>query len=435
MDQMFYQLFKTFMIIIKVFFIYVILKIGDNMNNDLENLYGNNDNTMNTNSVNQPQQETFNNNISTEPQDLSSMYGNNNVMQTPNQTADDKSSDISLNKEGLDKLYNQNTYDLEAEPEPQKEKPAPIIKTNVEPPKGIVKEYVTDEDLLVAYVGKNFNKLASRPFNFAAFFFGSIYLCYRKKFTYALILLVITTILYRFLTPLLVTIGSAIIVGLLFNRIYINDAKKYVEDLKRRNSTKTNSELKEICKKNGGTSILFIFVGMILSSIISGATGAVLTTLGFPETSNSININTEDFINKNKNVYLGTVEKDENIDITEKYSIEVPSEFKKEDDTSSQYSYKQDNCNFILYKANNITNAKQLAKEMSIYYLSVEDIKNRNINNINWYYVENEDGTEKQYHYVTSKNNEVYIFEYFIESNDKQCTNAKDIVLQSIKSK
>ena len=304
MDQMFYQLFKTFMIIIKVFFIYVILKIGDNMNNDLENLYGNNDNTMNTNSVNQPQQETFNNNISTEPQDLSSMYGNNNVMQTPNQTADDKNSDISLNQEGLDKLYNQNTYDLEAEPEPQKEKPAPIIKTNVEPPKGIVNEYVTDEDLLVAYVGKNFNKLASRPFNFAAFFFGSIYLCYRKKFTYALILLVITTILYRFLTPLLVTIGSAIIVGLLFNRLYINDAKKYVENLKRRNSTKTNSELKEICKKNGGTSILFIFVGMILSSIISGATGAVLTSLGFPEQNNSININTEDFINKNKMLHL-----------------------------------------------------------------------------------------------------------------------------------
>ena len=41
----------------------------------------------------------------------------------------------------------------------------------------------------------------------------------------------------------------------------------------------------------------------------------------------------------------------------------------------------------------------------------------------------------KRRNYVTSKNNEVYIFEYFIESNDKQCTNAKDIVLQSIKSK
>ena len=434
MDQMFYQLFKTFMIIIKVFFIYVILKIGDNMNNDLENLYGNNDNTMNTNSVNQSQpQETYNN-ISSEPQDLSSMYGNNNVMQTTNQTASDNSSDISLNQEGLDKLYNQKSYDLEAEPEPAKEKTAPVIKTEVEPPKGIVNEYVTDEDLLVAYVGKNFNKLASRPFNFAAFFFGSIYLCYRKKFTYALILLVITTVLCRFLTPLLVTIGSAIIVGILFNRLYINDAKKYVEDLKKRNSTKTNSELKEICKKNGGTSILFIFVGMILSSIISGATGAVLTTLGFPETNNSININPEDFIN-NKNVYLGTVEKDENIDITEKYTIEVPSEFKKADDASSQYSYEQDKCHFELYKADNITNAKQLAKEMSIYYLSVEDIKNRNINNINWYYIENEDGTEKQYHYVTSKNNEVYVFEYFIESNDKQCINAKDNVLQSIKSK
>ena len=434
MDQMFYQLFKTFMIIIKVFFIYVILKIGDNMNNDLENLYGNNDNTMNTNSVNQSQpQETYNN-ISSEPQDLSSMYGNNNVMQTTNQTASDNSSDISLNQEGLDKLYNQKSYDLEAEPEPAKEKTAPVIKTEVEPPKGIVNEYVTDEDLLVAYVGKNFNKLASKPFNFAAFFFGSIYLCYRKKFTYALILLVITTVLCRFLTPLLVTIGSAIIVGILFNRLYINDAKKYVEDLKKRNSTKTNSELKEICKKNGGTSILFIFVGMILSSIISGATGAVLTTLGFPETNNSININPEDFIN-NKNVYLGTVEKDENIDITEKYTIEVPSEFKKEDDASSQYSYEQDKCHFELYKADNITNAKQLAKEMSIYYLSVEDIKNRNINNINWYYIENEDGTEKQYHYVTSKNNEVYVFEYFIESNDKQCINAKDNVLQSIKSK
>lgn len=405
------------------------------MNNDLENLYGDNNNTMNVNTNNNSTtEEIFNNNISTESQDLSSLYGNSNVMQTPSNNVDTTSSDIMVNQEGLNKLYNQSTVDLEAEPVNEGTGPV-VVKPKEEQKKVIRNEYVTEEDLLVAYVGSNFEKIASTPFNIAAFFFGNLYLFFRKKILYGLVLFIIQTVLSRFVNTFLVSIGIAIIIGVSFNGIYIKDAKNYIENLKKKNPTKSNAELRDICKKSGGVSFLYLIGGFFLSIFVGIVVSMVMVTLGFTQTNTSININIDDLINKNSTVYLGSVDKDKNININDKYTIEIPTEFTKDNDNTSEISYKQDNCNFALYKAAKETNAKNLATQMSIYYLSVEDVKTTNINSIDWYYVENQDGTETQYHYITSKNSEVYIFEYNTDTKDKACMNAKDKVLNSIKNK
>lgn len=421
---------------IKVFFIYDILKIGENMNNDLENLYGNNGNVTNNNNTNETQQ-SFNNNIPSEPQDLTSLYGNDNIMNVNNNsnTETNNNSDIMMNQEGLNKLYNQSTIDLDAEPVNEGKGPV-VVKPKEEEVKKVVRnEYVTDEDLLVAYVGNNFEKIVSKPFNIAAFFFGNAYLYYRKKLLYGLILFVIETILSRYLNSFLVGIGIAVIMGLSFNSLYIYDAKAYIKDLKKKNPTLSNAELKEICKKTGGVSFIYIIVGILVSTFVGFVVAMFMVSLGLTKSSGNMNVNINDIINKNKNVYLGTVKKDTKIDITNKYTIEVPEGFTKETEDKNEYKYTQDNCNFSLYKALKETDAKKLAKEMSIYYLSIEDVKTTTNNKIKWYYVENNDGTEKKYHYVTSNNGEIYIFEYNTESKDKVCLNNKDKVLNSIKTK
>ena len=400
------------------------------MNNDLENLYGNNNEINNNIAPNN--EETFNN-IVNEPADLSSLYKNDNVMQV-NEKASEENNNIGVNQEGLNKLYNQNTVDLDAEP--TNNNPEPVVIKHKSPlPSGVKKDVVIEEDILVAYVGNNFEKIAGKPFNFAAFFFGILYLFYRKKLLYGLILFIIATILSRFMNTVLINIGMNIIIGAAFNTLYMYDAKAYVKNLKQKNPTQTNAELRDKCKKVGGTSIIYIIVGMVVSYIVGIVVAMFMIKLGFTNTNSNTNINLKDLINNKKTVYLGEVEKDKKIKIADKYTIEVPNEFEDKSDNTSEYNYSQDNCNFSLYKASKITDAKKLANEMSIYYLSVEDVKTTRINNINWYYVENQDGTDNQYHYVTSNNGEVYIFEYNTDSKDKACINSKDMILSTIKEK
>ena len=146
------------------------------MNNDLENLYGNNNETNNNIAPNN--EEAFNNTVN-EPADLSSLYGNDNVMQV-NAKVSEEDNNIGVNQEGLNKLYNQNTVDLDAEP--INNNPEPVVIKHKSPlPSEVKKVVVIEEDILVAYVGNNFEKIAGKPFNFAAFFFGNLYLFYRKR--------------------------------------------------------------------------------------------------------------------------------------------------------------------------------------------------------------------------------------------------------------
>ena len=400
------------------------------MNNDLENLYGNNNETNNNIAPNN--EEAFNNTVN-EPADLSSLYGNDNVMQV-NAKVSEEDNNIGVNQEGLNKLYNQNTVDLDAEP--INNNPEPVVIKHKSPlPSEVKKVVVIEEDILVAYVGNNFEKIAGKPFNFAAFFFGNLYLFYRKKLLYGLILFIIATILSRFMNTVLINIGMNIIIGAAFNTLYMYDAKAYVKNLKQKNPTQTNAELRDKCKKVGGTSVIYIIVGMVVSYFVGIVVAMFMIKLGFANTKSNTNINIKDLINNKKTVYLGEVEKDKKIKIADKYTIEVQNEFEDKAGNTYEYNYSQDDCNFSLYKASKITDAKKLANEMSIYYLSVEEVKTTRINNINWYYVENQDGTDNQYHYVTSNNGEVYIFEYNTDSKDKACINSKDKILSTIKEK
>ena len=132
-----------------------------------------------------------------------------------------------------------------------------------------------DDDLLKVFIGKNSDKILAENFNFAAFFFGSIYFFYRKMYSCGFILFIIEMIFSNLLKSQIITtvIGLILsfIVGLKTNQLYVKHAKKKIKKIK--NNGISNEEIKTNCIKKGGTSIasaiLFVVTVIIIFIVLS----------------------------------------------------------------------------------------------------------------------------------------------------------------------
>lgn len=414
------------------------------MNNDLENLYGNNNDINNNVSPNN--NETINNNVVNEPTDLSSLYGNNNVMQVNEPITEDENN-IGVNQEGLNKLYNQNTIDLEAEPTNNGTGPV-VIKHKDPSPRPVIKnEYVIEEDLLVAYVGNNFEKIASQPFNFAAFFLNVWYLFYRKRIVYGIIYAILYIVLSTLINPVLVSFGLALIVGVAFNGIYMKEAKSKVQKIKQQNPSKTMAEIRDICKQKGGTSYLSLLIGIVIQIVVSIIIIVIVGILGLTLNITKLGIN--ELTNKTtgtdkQGTYAGILTSDTDIVIKNEYEIEIPTNYKEGMfNESYEYNYETpaeegeilSSCTVDLEKVLYFIDSKDFIRQMSKYNLKKEQVEEIEINNIKWYYFSKTDDDKITYYYATNKGKDVYLYTYESKTTDLICLANKDNILNSIKSK
>ena len=120
-----------------------------------------------------------------------------------------------------------------------------------------------DDELLKAFIGNSYEKITTRPFNFAGFFFTTFYMFYRKMFGYALLLFLLNLIVLNVINNFIITLAFNVAVGFLVNKIYLSYAKKKIAIIKASNSQKSLEELKLICSTKGGTSVGKIFLGFI----------------------------------------------------------------------------------------------------------------------------------------------------------------------------
>ncbi len=122
-----------------------------------------------------------------------------------------------------------------------------------------------NDELLRAFIGNNYEKITTRPFNFAGFFFTTFYMFYRKMFLYGILLFIVNLIISSFIikNSFIVSILLGIVVGFLINKVYLYYAKKKINKIKLENPQKSNEELKNICSNNGGTSVGKIFLGFL----------------------------------------------------------------------------------------------------------------------------------------------------------------------------
>lgn len=137
-----------------------------------------------------------------------------------------------------------------------------------------------NEDLLKAFIGKNYEKITTRPFNFAGFFFSTFYMFYRKMFLYSFILFLINLTIINFTNQFIITILFNIVVGFLVNKIYLYYAKNSIDKIVSQNLTKTNDELINICANKGGTSVGAIFLGFLTEFATSFVIFFIMSLIG-----------------------------------------------------------------------------------------------------------------------------------------------------------
>lgn len=139
----------------------------------------------------------------------------------------------------------------------------------------------TNNDLLLlAYIGKNCEKITTKTFNFAGFFFSWCYLFYRKMLGLGLLFFIGNALLFSVINLPAGSIGVNLLVGFLVNKLYVNRAKKQVNIIRQLNPDKDMDELKYICSKKGGTSVGIVFLGIFLEIIISIVLAVILLIFG-----------------------------------------------------------------------------------------------------------------------------------------------------------
>ena len=127
-------------------------------------------------------------------------------------------------------------------------------------------EKVNDNELINAYIGKNADKLKN-GFSICSLFGGTVYFFYRKMW-----LLGITWILVNYLFGLYLPSAFLylfvifdIFIAFNFKKYYLNYVKEQIKKIKIYNNYLDNNDLKELCQKNGGTSIIALIITIIIA--------------------------------------------------------------------------------------------------------------------------------------------------------------------------
>lgn len=273
------------------------------------------------------------------------------------------------------------------------------INNNIPPQQnfGTVSQ-VNDDDLLRAFIGNNYEKITTRPFNFAGFFFTSFYMFYRKMFGYALLVFLLNLIVLNVIKIFVVTIAFNVVVGLLVNKIYLFYANKKIAKIKTENPQKSMEELKGICSTTGGTSVGKIFLGFLTElgiafvilfvMMIVGIGGAISEFLNLDNWN--ITVNDGSNTNDSPSSTSGTLVEDVSV---------------------SGYSCFNSKCNISIEDSTNNTTDYVLSINNSELFNTLGDYKDYIKLNI----------------YYTQKGNEKTIVDYkiFLKSNNEDISNVK----------
>ena len=147
---------------------------------------------------------------------------------------------------------------------------------------------INDNELLKAYIGKNNEKITTRPFNFAGFFFGPAYMFYRKMFGYALLAYLLELVVLNVIDNIIVTTIFLLAIGFLVNKIYLSYAKKKIATIKSTNLQKGPEELKQICSTKGGTSVGAVFLGLFIQLCIAIVVLIIMSLVGITSTISNV---------------------------------------------------------------------------------------------------------------------------------------------------
>ncbi len=411
------------------------------MNNNLSNENENNSSTNQSNQMNLSSmygttfKQTSNNIPSVDPKTNQTVQ-NNQPLSNSNETNNQPINNVQNS-------VNDNIQTINQENNSMQNLNSSVSQTTINNQNSFSKE---DMELLKSFIGNNYEKITTKPFNFAGFFFNSFYMFYRKMFAYGLITYIILFALMVFVKNTVVNLVLTIMLGFVVNKIYLNFATKKISKIKQENPNKSLSELKSICASQGGVSIGTVFLGFLTTLGIGIITIIISILLGITSFAGSF---FGDLISGIKSSstgqYNGVLMFDTDVKMQDEFSVTVPSEFENNStDDSYDYEITESNNNGISTCSLNFAlptgykSAENLINQLSNYNKekNLVPVTSININNINWYTVSYEDDFGKTYYYATDKNNKVYLLTYELSGNpESTCLQYKDQIINSIQSK
>lgn len=314
--------------------------------------------------------------------------------------------------------------------------------------------YKNNYDTLIAeFIGPNYEKFFKR-FNFSAFFFTTFYFAYRKMYLYALIEFSLFLFISHFFESSMISswifeLIWSILIGIILNPLYRHFVKRKVRKIIWKNPDKSFEELREICIRKGGRSILSIFIWIAIYIAIVCVITAISILFEFSFSYflfytllNLFQIAQNSTTPMENPTYEGVLSYDTAVIMDDEFTMSVPSVFT---DNSDYYNYDYsfesgngvfDECSAQLVKVDNFYQADNLITQMAQYHNSETGSNTAfytTVNDIEWYWFSNTDSFGTTYYYATSQGNQLYLFTYEEqESADTSCDSYREEILNSI---
>lgn len=305
-------------------------------------------------------------------------------------------------------------------PLPQSSMPTNIqnnLQNNTQIQSGVnTQNSINNEYLIDAYIGKNAESLKNGSFSINTFFFGTLYVLYRKMWLLGIIWLAISLISNIFLSSIAsaITLATNIIISVQFKKLYLKHVKEQVEKIKSANQGKSQEQLIMICGQKGGTTLIPVIIATIFYFIVFFIL-FIAELYNLDSTSAEIN----------------------------ELSFVIPSILKEDSYSTDNYkSYSTssdgDHCTLTLLTTNSnyYNDDAKSYLENNIYYSTTDSysgLTEKNINSNNWYMASVTSNYNKKYYYATSKNGKLYKVEFIIsENSNKTCSSAYDTVINSL---
>ena len=321
-----------------------------------------------------------------------------------------------------------------------------------------------DNEILKAFIEKNYDKITTRMFNIPGFFFTTFYLFYRKMFLYGILSILIQLGLSLVTKNFYFGFILNILLGLFVNKIYLIFANKKINKIKNENPSVTNAELSSLCSSKGGTSGLYVFFGILIELFVSVLVILIVLPLGIFQGLNSlmnngninINLNSDndnnvitdfnEFSDYGNDVYNGMLIYKSDVKINEMIEITVPSVFSDNSfdyDSEISYSYSSgeeifNSCKVKLAIVDGFSSSDVLINGMHNYNkdYTPTDVDKLTINDNVWTWFRMKDSIGTEYYYAADIDNLLYLLEYDVEeSTDSNCELYREEIVNSIKVK
>lgn len=342
----------------------------------------------------------------------------NQIGQTP---IDNQSNQMGQIPVANQQVHAQNQYVSQQQP---------IMNNNVGFGASNYSSYSNDETLINAYIGKNADKLKNGGFSLNTFFFGNIYVLYRKMWMLGIIWFLASMIISMFLSYLsgVLTLVANIFISTQFKKWYVKHVEEKVAKIKSENPNASQEQLLMICTQKGGTTIISIGIMIVLLYFL-------LTVLGILESVKDNANNYDDTYNNSSVSGSGDIGN---------LSLSVPSSFEKgsynTDDylSYSLYDYNSnDSCSITISTIySRIYDSVSDYLEHNVYYSAsdtVSAIEQKNINNNNWAYMSVKKSYNTTYYYAGEDDDEIYVIKFSIAEDSGKCSSAYTSIINSLK--